>query len=74
MNPSIVAISGPLKGERFWIDESDLVIGRGRSCGVLLDDATLSARHCLVSCDFDYETTLLLDLQSKGGTFVNGFC
>src|SRR5919197_192364 len=74
MNPSIVAISGPLKGQRFWIDESDLVIGRGRSCGILVDDSTLSARHCSVCCAFDNESVLLLDLRSRSGTFVNGFC
>ncbi|HYR88559.1 MAG TPA: sigma 54-interacting transcriptional regulator, partial [Terriglobia bacterium] len=72
MNPTIVAISGPLKGSPFLIDESDLVIGRGRSCQVCLDDPSVSLRHCSISCGDGY--SLLLDLGSAGGTFTNGFC
>src|SRR5438477_140258 len=72
MNPRIVAISGPLKGSIFAIDESDLVIGRSVSCHVRLDDPSVSLRHCTISCEED--CSFLWDRQSAGGTFANGFC
>src|SRR2546427_1101382 len=72
MNPRIVAISGPLKGSIFSIDESDLIIGRARSCSVRLDDPSVSTRHCSINRAGEY--SLLADLGSAAGTFANGFC
>jgi two-component system, NtrC family, response regulator HydG len=70
MNPRIVGISGSLQGETFWIDESDLVFGRGKSCDVRFDDKTVSAKHCSIA--FGGEYSFLVDF-SRGATFVNGF-
>ena len=71
MNPRIVFISGPLKGKVFDLDESDLIIGRGSSCGARLDDPTVAARHCGIC--WGGTQALIWDLGSKTGIFVNGF-
>jgi DNA-binding NtrC family response regulator len=71
MNPRIVAISGPLQGKAFEIDESNLIIGRGTSCDVRLDDPSVSARHCGMC--WGGKQALIWDLGSKTGTFANGF-
>jgi pSer/pThr/pTyr-binding forkhead associated (FHA) protein len=47
------------------------VIGRSRSCGILLlADATVSRHHCLL--DIDPPFIQVQDLSSLNGTFVNG--
>jgi DNA-binding NtrC family response regulator len=71
MNPRIIAISGPLQGKVFELDESNLIIGRGASCGVRLDDPSVSTRHCGMC--WGGKQALIWDLGSKTGIFVNGF-
>jgi two-component system response regulator HydG len=71
-NPRIVAISGPLKGTAFPLSPADLIIGKGRSCGIRLDDPLVSSRHCGIA--HAAEHPMLWDLGSATGTFVNGFC
>jgi Nif-specific regulatory protein len=70
MNPRIVAVSGPLKGTIVEIDASGVIIGRGRSAGLRLDDPRVAARHCSIAFGGTY--SFLLDM-SRGRTFVNGF-
>ena len=71
-NPRIVAVSGPLKGTAFPLSPADLIIGKGRSCGIRLDDPLVSTRHCGIA--HEEEHPMLWDLGSATGTFVNGFC
>jgi transcriptional regulator with GAF, ATPase, and Fis domain len=70
MNPRIVAISGPLKGSKFPLGPFDLLIGKGRSCHVRLDDPLVSAKHCGIA--HEGEHPVMWD-TSGTGTFVNGF-
>jgi DNA-binding NtrC family response regulator/pSer/pThr/pTyr-binding forkhead associated (FHA) protein len=71
MNPRIVAISGPSKGLTFHLGPFELVIGKGQSCDIRLDDPLVSARHCGISNEGP--CTLLRDMRSATGTFANGF-
>jgi DNA-binding NtrC family response regulator/pSer/pThr/pTyr-binding forkhead associated (FHA) protein len=71
MSSRIVAISGPLKGQTFQLGRFDLVIGKGRSCQVRLNDPLVSTRHCGI-CHWGKHPALW-DIQSGTGTFVNGF-
>jgi hypothetical protein len=71
MNPRIVAISGPLENSVFPLDDSDLIIGRGKKSHVRLDDPRVSPRHC--SLEYSNERCLLVALENVYGTFVNGF-
>ena len=71
MNPRILAISGPLQGSEFFIDESDLNLGRAARNHVCLDDPLVSLKHCCFC--FEYEHCLLWDCGSENGTFVNEF-
>jgi hypothetical protein len=45
-------------------------IGRGEECEVRIDDAKISRRHVLVSCDRGYWS--FQDLRSANGVFVDG--
>jgi hypothetical protein len=66
--PALVAVEGPLKGERFEVDG---VLSIGRESGdVVLDDAEVSRRHAEVQA---VDGTLVVsDVGSSNGTDVNG--
>ena len=51
--------------------KSQLVIGRGTECDLMLDDALVSRRHALIRKDKN-GGILIEDLNSANGTFVNG--
>ena len=71
MNPRIVAISGPLRGSEFFIDEDDLYIGRGARSHIRLEDPLVSPKHC--SLYWLGDRCMLQDRLSENGTFVNEF-
>src|SRR5437867_6861897 len=71
MNPRIVAISGPLRGSEFFIDEDDLYIGRGARSHIRLEDSLVSLKHC--SLYWLGDRCMLQDRLSANGTFVNEF-
>jgi pSer/pThr/pTyr-binding forkhead associated (FHA) protein len=68
--PSLVAISGPLKGATFSADEEAVTVGRDESNQVLVDDLAASRQHCLIRKEG--ERIRILDLNSRNGTFING--
>jgi DNA-binding NtrC family response regulator len=70
-NPRIIAISGPVKGMVTSLGPKDLIIGKGRSCGIRLDDPLVSTRHCGLC--HEGEHPILWDMGSATGTFINGF-
>jgi transcriptional regulator with GAF, ATPase, and Fis domain len=65
MNPRIVTLSGPRKGEVFAVDEK-ITIGRDPSSTVHISDVAISRQHCVINQE------QLFDLDSLNGTFVNG--
>ncbi len=69
MNPRLVALTGPLKGQIIML-AAETSIGRGSSNHIAVSDPSLSRRHCLVK---GAETGFsLTDLGSSNGTYVNG--
>src|SRR5262245_2610484 len=69
MNPRLVALSGPLKGQVITLT-AETSIGRGSSNQVAISDPSLSRRHCLIT-SAEGEFTLA-DLGSSNGAYING--
>jgi two-component system, NtrC family, response regulator HydG len=68
MTASLIAISGPLRNSTFDIDE-ELAIGREPTNQVCLRTPAASRQHCVIRRDGPRH--ILLDLQSRNGTFIN---
>jgi Nif-specific regulatory protein len=65
-----MAIAGPIKGQIVSLTSDALSIGRSSSNRLALCDLALSRQHCRVSCESG--RTVIRDLDSVNGTFVNG--
>ncbi|MGH9838688.1 MAG: sigma 54-interacting transcriptional regulator [Blastocatellia bacterium] len=68
--PTIVALSGLLKGRVFELTAAETFIGRGSANNVTVSDSSLSRRHCVIRRAGDDFT--LTDLGSRNGVSVNG--
>ncbi|MDF1520432.1 MAG: FHA domain-containing protein [Brevefilum sp.] len=67
--PLLIAQSGPLEGQR-WKIKSELLLGRDSDCDVVIPMRQVSRQHARI---FKREGgTLVEDLNSKNGTYVNG--
>jgi transcriptional regulator with GAF, ATPase, and Fis domain len=66
----IVAVTGSAAGAVFRLGDDEFTIGRDSGCGLSVNDAAVSRRHCVISRHED--VFKLLDLDSLNGTFVNG--
>jgi diguanylate cyclase (GGDEF)-like protein len=67
--PFLIVIGGGSAGEMYDLQQSELIIGRGRSSTIRFDDEGVSRSHARVICaggDVHIE-----DLNSANGTFVN---
>src|SRR5215475_10813773 len=69
MNPRLVALTGPLKGQVITL-MAETSIGRGSSNHIAVSDPSLSRRHCLITVAEAGFT--LTDLGSSNGAYVNG--
>jgi pSer/pThr/pTyr-binding forkhead associated (FHA) protein len=67
--PVLVAKNGPLTGRR-WLIKSSVTIGREPECDVVIQDRQVSRYHARLS--LEDSTTLLEDLGSKNGTYLDG--
>ena len=68
--PVLVVNEGELAGQRWTLNDSELIIGRGNDSDVVLPERQVSRHHLKVLYrDGRY---LLEDLDSKNGTFLNG--
>jgi phosphoserine phosphatase RsbU/P len=67
--PKLILQSGPRTGQEFSFDTS-VVLGRGKTADVSLDDPDVSRRHALLRVHDG--TGVIVDLTSGNGTFVNG--
>ncbi|MGH9940664.1 MAG: sigma 54-interacting transcriptional regulator [Blastocatellia bacterium] len=69
MNPRLVALTGPLKGQVITLT-AETSIGRGSSNHIAVSDPSLSRRHCLIAqAEAGFTLT---DLGSSNGAYVNG--
>ncbi len=64
------AVSGPVEGRIFSLEEGEISIGREPSNLISLLDPLVSRRHCVVRRDGP--DVRLEDLDSRNSTFVNG--
>jgi hypothetical protein len=68
--PILVVQEGQLAGKRWPLNKSELTIGRGEDCDIVLPDRQVSRHHFRVVRDDDgYNVE---DLGSKNGTYING--
>jgi enamine deaminase RidA (YjgF/YER057c/UK114 family) len=63
----LLVISGSQRGREFTLGEEGCAVGSGSGNEVVLDDGTVSRRHCRIS--FTPEGWLIRDLGSTNGTF-----
>jgi Nif-specific regulatory protein len=69
VSAKLLAIRGPLRTSEFPLGRS-VSIGSSQENEIRLDDSGVAERHCAIATtDGRY---LLRDLESRGGTFVNG--
>ncbi len=66
----LLAVSGPLKGREFVVNTDSFSIGSGRSVDLMLEDSTVSRRHCEIQLSPDGYN--IRDLGSTNGTYVQG--
>ena len=65
-----MVLTGPAIGRVFRLDKNEVIIGRSRDSGIMLDDESISRHHAkLVATP---EGIDLVDLGSKNGTLLNG--
>ena len=66
----LLVISGPLQGREFLVNHDTFTIGSGPYNNLVIDDSTVSKRHCeIVVEESGYQ---IRDLQSTNGTLVQG--
>jgi predicted component of type VI protein secretion system len=66
----LLMVDGPSPGQRFFVDQPVVLIGRDEQCDVVISDRQVSRRHASITLEGDQY--FLRDLNSKNGTFVNG--
>ena len=68
--PMLIVYEGELEGQRWVIDQTQVTIGRGSDCDIVLPERQVSRYHARV--ERDDSGYLMHDLGSKNGTYVNG--
>ncbi|MEK7407097.1 MAG: sigma 54-interacting transcriptional regulator [Acidobacteriota bacterium] len=71
MNPRLVVIDGPSKGQFFPLTPEEATVGREPSNRVALADPAASRKHCRISRQATGQFHIH-DLNSRNGTFING--
>jgi pSer/pThr/pTyr-binding forkhead associated (FHA) protein len=67
--PCLVVISGKTLGKKYLLDQSKIMVGRGETVQISLDEKTVSRNHA----EFYRKNnqTMVKDLHSKNGIYVN---
>ena len=68
ITPILIAQSGPLRGQRWGLNDDELVIGRDTDCDVAVRENTVSRRHAII---FREGREWKIEDNSKNGTYVN---
>ncbi len=67
----LIVMTGPTTGQTIYLESKDLwAIGRGTTCDLVLQEASVSRNHCQIS--FREGKWFLQDLKSSNGTWING--
>ena len=66
----ILVVSGPLQGHEFMMDKNVFAIGSDPHNSLVLQDSTVSRRHCEIQ--LEPEGYVIRDLGSTNGTLVQG--
>jgi len=66
----LIGMSNTVKGKKFELDRDETFVGRQNQNHVVIDDSSISGRHCSVVRDGRKYT--LVDLGSTNGTRLNG--
>ena len=70
--PVLVVRKGPQLGERFYIDQEKLTVGRDPDSDIFLNDMTVSRSHAVLM--LSQGSVTVTDAGSLNGTYVNGVC
>lgn len=65
----LIGITGPGKGFRFLLDQSETIVGRDIGTDISLDDVTVSRKHASITAQ--QGGFILTDTKSLNGTYVN---
>lgn len=65
-----ISINGGIEKQQKVLIENSLIVGRSSICDVYFDDETMSRQH--FSLELSDEGMLISDLDSTGGTYLNG--
>ena len=66
----LLSVSGPLIGKEFIVNSENFTLGSGANNDLVIDDVTVSRRHCEISLTTD--GYCIRDLGSTNGTYVQG--
>lgn len=69
-SPVLVSQTGELRGDRWVLEEDELLIGRAPDCDMVVPDRKVSRHHARLRKTED--GVVVEDLGSKNGTHVNG--
>jgi pSer/pThr/pTyr-binding forkhead associated (FHA) protein len=68
--PVLVVTEGPLRGQQWVMHTSQILIGRGSHCDIVIPERRISREHIRIWRDGT--TCFVEDLGSKNGTHING--
>lgn len=66
----LLVVSGPLTGHEFVVNTETFTLGSGKNNDLVIEDATVSRRHCEINLTTDGYA--IRDLGSTNGTYVQG--
>lgn len=66
----LVVLEGPDKGEKFPLNQPEVIIGRKNTNQIALNDSNISRCHAKI--EYENGSYTILDLGSTNGTLVNG--
>ncbi len=70
MTARLLVYSSEGQGTVYWLNQTEVVIGRDPNCDIHLPESAVSRRHCVVkTVGQEYHVA---DLDSSNGTFVDG--
>lgn len=67
----LIMIRGPMQGQRFFLTQQEMTIGRDASAEIHVNDPSISRKHATIH--LEEGKAKLKDLGSSNGTYVNGF-